>query len=165
MENNTILHNYQDWLEHHKMPAGKKKTLVAAIELFSQQGYNGTSTAQIAEKAGISQATIFKYFKTKSDLLSEIMQPMIPELKRDFFPKLQTYTKLEEVVHFIVQDRFQKKLRTNLSLKRYTNTELTFLILSLFILLLNKTFGTKRGIILFSKCWSKPRARGFLPVS
>lgn len=107
MKNNTILNNYQDWLEHHKMPAGKKKTLVAAIELFSQQGYNGTSTAQIAEKAGISQATIFKYFKTKSDLLSEIMQPLIPELKRDFFPKLQTYTKLEEVVHFIVQDRFQ----------------------------------------------------------
>ena len=60
MKNNTILNNYQDWLEHHKMPAGKKKTLVAAIELFSQQGYNGTSTAQIAEKAGISQATIFK---------------------------------------------------------------------------------------------------------
>ena len=81
MENNTILHNYQDWLEHHKMPAGKKKTLVAAIELFSQQGYNGTSTAQIAEKAGISQATIFKYFKTKSDLLSEIMQPMISKVK------------------------------------------------------------------------------------
>ena len=44
MKNNTILNNYQDWLEHHKMPAGKKKTLVAAIELFSQQGYNGTST-------------------------------------------------------------------------------------------------------------------------
>ena len=60
MDNNTILHNYQDWLMHHQMPPGKKKTLLAAIELFSQQGYNGTSTAQIAEKAGISQATIFK---------------------------------------------------------------------------------------------------------
>ena len=78
MDNNTILHSYQNWLEAQKMPAGKKKTLSAAIELFSRQGYNGTSTAQIAEKAGISQATIFKYFKTKDDLLSEIIEPLIP---------------------------------------------------------------------------------------
>lgn len=82
MDNNTILHSYQDWLEAQKMPAGKKKTLSAAIELFSRQGYNGTSTAQIAEKAGISQATIFKYFKTKEELLSEIIEPLIPELKK-----------------------------------------------------------------------------------
>ena len=106
MNNSNILHNYKEWLEHHQMPAGKRKTLVAAIELFSQQGYNGTSTAQIAEKAGVSQATIFKYFKTKSELLSEIMQPMIPELKKDFFPRLKNYHRLEETVHFIVQDRF-----------------------------------------------------------
>ncbi|TYL24110.1 TetR/AcrR family transcriptional regulator, partial [Streptococcus pyogenes] len=96
MNNSNILHNYKEWLEYHQMPAGKKKTLVAAIELFSQQGYNGTSTAQIAEKAGVSQATIFKYFKTKSELLSEIMQPMIPELKKDFFPRLKNYHRLEE---------------------------------------------------------------------
>ena len=76
MDNNTILHSYQNWLEAQKMPAGKKKTLSAAIELFSRQGYNGTSTAQIAEKAGISQATIFKYFKTKEQLLSEIIEPL-----------------------------------------------------------------------------------------
>lgn len=106
MDNNTILHNYQDWLMHHQMPPGKKKTLLAAIELFSQQGYNGTSTAQIAEKAGISQATIFKYFKTKSDLLADIMQPMIPELKKDFLPRLKKHHQLEEAIHFIVQDRF-----------------------------------------------------------
>lgn len=107
MDKNNILGNYRDWLEHHQMPAGKKKTLAAAIELFSQKGYNGTSTAQIANRAGISQATIFKYFKTKSDLLTEIMQPMIPELKKAFLPQLKAHTNLEEAVHFIVQDRFQ----------------------------------------------------------
>lgn len=106
MEKKTILYSYQDWLQVHKMPAGKKKTLLAATELFSEQGYSGTSTVQIAEKAGVSQATIFKYFKTKSDLLSEIMKPMIPELKKDFFPNLQTFTRLDDAVHFIVENRF-----------------------------------------------------------
>ena len=37
MKNNTILNNYQDWLEHHKMPAGKKKTLVAAAEAEAEK--------------------------------------------------------------------------------------------------------------------------------
>jgi len=37
MDNNTILHSYQNWLEAQKMPTGKKKTLSAAIELFSQK--------------------------------------------------------------------------------------------------------------------------------
>ena len=106
MENKTILYSYQDWLQVHEMPAGKKKTLLAATQLFSKQGYSGTSTAQIAEKAGVSQATIFKYFKTKSDLLSEIMKPMIPELKKEFLQKLETYTNLEEAVHFTVENRF-----------------------------------------------------------
>ena len=106
MKKKTILFSYLDWLKVHEMPAGKKKTLIAATQLFSQQGYSGTSTAQIAEKAGVSQANIFKYFKTKSDLLSEIMKPMIPELKKEFFQKFETYTNLEEAIHFTVQNRF-----------------------------------------------------------
>ena len=57
MDNNTILHSYQNWLEAQKMPTGKKKTLSAAIELFSRQGYHGTSPAPIAQKAGIRQST------------------------------------------------------------------------------------------------------------
>lgn len=50
---------------------------LAAIELFSQQGFDGTSTAQIAEKAGVSQATIFRYYKTKEDLLNAAIEPII----------------------------------------------------------------------------------------
>lgn len=66
-------------------PRGQKKTLLAAIELFSQQGFDGTSTAQIAEKAGVSQATIFRYYKTKEDLLNAAIEPIIREL----CPKIQ----------------------------------------------------------------------------
>ncbi|MGZ7236424.1 TetR/AcrR family transcriptional regulator, partial [Streptococcus pyogenes] len=45
-------------------------------------------------------------FKTKSDLLSEIMKPMIPELKKEFLPKLKAYQTLDEAVHFIIKNRF-----------------------------------------------------------
>ncbi|MGM9905464.1 TetR/AcrR family transcriptional regulator, partial [Lactobacillus sp.] len=85
MSDATILEDYQGLLQSKKLPQGQKKALFAAIELFSKQGFDGTSTAQIAKRAGISQATIFKYYKTKSDLLNAVISPVAHEL----FPKIQ----------------------------------------------------------------------------
>lgn len=103
----TIIATYEEWLAQEKMPAGKKKALLAGLSLFAQQGFNGTSTAQLAETAGVSQATIFKYFKTKDDLLSEIIMPIMPQIFQNFFPHLAGLQTLEETVSFIVHDRFQ----------------------------------------------------------
>jgi len=46
----------------------------AAIALFSQKGFRGTTTKEIAEAAGCSEATIFKHFTTKEDLYSAILE-------------------------------------------------------------------------------------------
>ena len=59
----TIFESFEDYLEGAGYPKGKKKIMQAAVELISTRGYNGTSTLQIAEHAGLSQATLFKYFK------------------------------------------------------------------------------------------------------
>ncbi len=44
-----------------------------AMKLFSQKGFNGATTREIAEKAKISEATIFKHFARKEDLYSAIV--------------------------------------------------------------------------------------------
>jgi AcrR family transcriptional regulator len=41
----------------------------AAIDLFVQNGFSETTIDQIAEAAGISQRSFFRYFATKGDLL------------------------------------------------------------------------------------------------
>lgn len=41
----------------------------AAGELFLEQGFAATSVAEIASRAGVSRATFFNYFTSKSDLL------------------------------------------------------------------------------------------------
>lgn len=46
--------------------------LCAAIELFSEKGYNATSTSEIAKKANVAEGTIFRHYKTKKDLLLAI---------------------------------------------------------------------------------------------
>lgn len=46
----------------------KEKILAAALELFRENGLDGTTTKQISKKAGIAEGTLFNYFKTKEDL-------------------------------------------------------------------------------------------------
>lgn len=46
--------------------------LSAAIELFSEKGYEATATSEIAKKANVAEGTIFRYYKTKKDLLLAI---------------------------------------------------------------------------------------------
>ena len=109
MEN--AFQDLDDWLATREMPNGKRKVIKAALILFSKQGYDGTSTAQIAETSGMSQATIFKYFKSKDDLLIFIIEPIIehllPEYGKDFVDQLQSADdSLEGLLHFVINNRY-----------------------------------------------------------
>jgi AcrR family transcriptional regulator len=44
--------------------------VVAALHLFSEQGYDETTVAQIAERAGLTKSTFFRHFPDKRDVLS-----------------------------------------------------------------------------------------------
>ena len=55
--------------------------------------------------AGLSQATLFKYFKTKEDLLTAILHPVVPGLFGRFFEELLAVNTTEEKVHYLVHNR------------------------------------------------------------
>ena len=101
----TIFESFEDYLEEADYPQGKKKIMRSAVDLMSTKGYNGTSTLHIAEHAGLSQATLFKYFKTKVDLLMAILHPVVPGLFGSFFDELLTFETTEEKVHYLVHNR------------------------------------------------------------
>ena len=53
----------------------------AAVQLFSRQGFKGTSTRDIANLAGVNEATLFRYFAKKTDLFWAAAESRLNRLK------------------------------------------------------------------------------------
>lgn len=51
----------------------RKQILRVAIELFSQRGFSGTTTKEIANAANVSEAMVFRHFANKEELYSAIL--------------------------------------------------------------------------------------------
>ncbi len=54
------------------LPPKKQALLEAAIELFAKDGFWQTTTASIAQEAGVATGKLFNYFPTKNDLIDEL---------------------------------------------------------------------------------------------
>ena len=51
-------------------PGARERLVVAAVELFTEQGYDATTVTQIAERAGVTKSTLFRYFPDKREILA-----------------------------------------------------------------------------------------------
>ncbi|MGT2833657.1 TetR/AcrR family transcriptional regulator [Streptococcus halotolerans] len=102
----NIIFSIEQYIHTQKIPNGQKKVILSAIQLFASQGFHGTSTAQLAQHANVSQATIYKYFDTKEAILIYIVRLMTYTISSPFLEQLSTYSTKEELIHFFVQDRF-----------------------------------------------------------
>ena len=65
-----------------RMPATDRRELLlaAALEVFAENGYHGTSLGHIAERAGVSKALIYEHFDSKSDLHRAVLEQNRDEL-------------------------------------------------------------------------------------
>lgn len=50
-------------------PDAPGRLLQAALELFEERGYDGTTVADIAARAGLTERTFFRYFTDKREVL------------------------------------------------------------------------------------------------
>jgi AcrR family transcriptional regulator len=53
-------------------PPSARRLLVAAVDAFAARGYHGTSTRDIADRAGLSPAGVYVHFASKEDLFYRI---------------------------------------------------------------------------------------------
>ena len=52
----------------------RQEILAAAMQLFAQKGFRGTTTRDLATQAEVNEAIIFRHFKTKEELYSAIIE-------------------------------------------------------------------------------------------
>lgn len=87
--------------------------IIAAIELFGEKGYAATPTREIAQRAGVSEGTIFKHYATKKELLLNVsyliihhfVLPMVNYKLQDLVE--QHYEKLEDFLEALLANRLE----------------------------------------------------------
>jgi AcrR family transcriptional regulator len=86
----------------------KEKIIDAAFGLFSQKGYLGTTTKEIALHAGVSEVTLFRHFGSKESIFEEVIQSksFLPDLK-NLIPKLENLS-LKDTLLEIATENIKK---------------------------------------------------------
>ncbi len=91
----------------------KKRILEKAIEIVADKGYSATSTKEIAREAGVSEATLFKYYGSKDELLKTIVLQTIEDF-HDYSLNKALPDTLEKSknksISFLMQQLFEERL-------------------------------------------------------
>jgi AcrR family transcriptional regulator len=58
--------------------SSKDRISAAALALFAEKGFDGTTTRAIAERAGVNEVTIFRTFGSKEALFRQVAREMLP---------------------------------------------------------------------------------------
>ncbi len=66
----------------------RDRILKAALRLFAKLGYDGTTTRDLAESAGIAEGTLFRHFPNKKAILIEVATQGWVEILTDLLTEL-----------------------------------------------------------------------------
>lgn len=82
--------------------SSRQKILDAALEVFAKQGYHSATVDAIAKTAGISKGLMYNYFKSKDEVLNELMIGMMEALMCEYMPlkPSKKFTK-DDIIKFI----------------------------------------------------------------
>jgi AcrR family transcriptional regulator len=75
------------------------KILQAAQKLFARNGYDGTTTKELAEKAGIAEGTLFRHFTNKKAILVEVATQGWIDILTDLLTELSEMASYEAISH------------------------------------------------------------------
>lgn len=116
----------------------KQRILSESLRLFSENGYDAVSVAEIASAVGIKAPLLYKHYKSKRDIFDSILKKMseadgfyadendMPNVDDDY-----NNVSLESIKTFSVamfkhwtDDEFAARFRRMLSLERFKNSEM-----------------------------------------
>ena len=89
----------------------------AALRLFATQGYDSTTTEEIAEQAGVAPRTFFRYFPTKDSVLHLREREWFESFTADYLTKPRSMTDADAMcASFVVAAPGMSEIRRYLQL-------------------------------------------------
>jgi len=74
----------------------------AALDLFEEQGYEATTVDQIAARAEVATATLFRYFSSKAELLVSEKNEALPAIRQAVIDRPPEENGLEAIRHAVL---------------------------------------------------------------
>lgn len=96
--------------------------LDAAAEMFREKGYHDTLTSEIAERAGVVEGTIYRYFATKRELLNKVVERAYEDAIADYDVQLQGISGTWNRLRFLIW-RHLKTIQDDPALARLVTYE------------------------------------------
>ncbi|MBN2830306.1 MAG: TetR family transcriptional regulator [Candidatus Cloacimonetes bacterium] len=86
--------------------SSEEKIFKAAIDLFCENGFDGTKMQAIADKAGISKASLHYYFRSKDRLFKKVVQNLLSMLITNVTGEIKEDTCIEELLQKLISGYF-----------------------------------------------------------
>lgn len=89
----------------------QQNILKAALSLFAEQGFDATSSSQIAKRAGVAVGSVYQHFHNKRELLMAVLTPLtrsvFSQAADQFIDKTldRDYDSLEDFIRALIADR------------------------------------------------------------
>jgi len=81
----------------------RRQILDAARRVFAEKGFSATRVSDIASKAGVSQGTIYWYFKSKEELFMAVFEEWVSELVPTYVEFAAAPGTVEEKVRYYLK--------------------------------------------------------------
>ena len=113
----------------------KQRILDAALELFSTQGFEATSIAQIADAVGVRKASLYSHFDSKQDILDRLIESIMEGYSKHSVRSLADRADEEldpdgvvrlvkNQLRYTIHDEHVSRARKMLTIEQYRNPQL-----------------------------------------
>lgn len=111
-------------LNHSTSSELETRILQAARHLFAHKGYDGTTTRDLAQKAGVAEATLFRHFPNKKAILITVVTEGWVEILTDLLTELSGMSNYKSVATML--QRRMMHLHENADMMRICFLEAQF---------------------------------------
>lgn len=80
-----------------------REILNIAREVFAEKGFEKATTSEMAQRLGVSEATIFTYFGSKRELCMEVIRGWYEEMNNDLEQEVPLITGIRAQLHFVIR--------------------------------------------------------------